>query len=115
MMDRKKKYYDDIIYAISLIDEFLVDINSFSQYTVDKKTKSAVERQLAIIGEAIKKIKKIKEINANELINYHSSIIGFRNILVHSYDSVDDEIVWAIIKRHLAPLKEEVTQRLNES
>jgi uncharacterized protein with HEPN domain len=111
-MDRKKKYYDDIIFAISLIDEFLGDINLFAQYKVDRKTKSAVERQLAIIGEAIK---KIKEIDNNELINYHSSIIGFRNILVHSYDSVDDEMVWAIIKRHLTPLKEEVTQKLKNS
>src|ERR1700761_7355786 len=112
MMDRKKKYYDDIIFAISSIDEFLGDINLFSQYKVDRKTKSAVERQLAIIGEAIK---KIKEIDATELINYHSSIIGFRNILVHSYDSVDDEIVWAIIKRHLIPLKEEISSKLNSN
>ncbi len=89
-MDRKKKYYDDIINAIALIDEFLGDINLFAQYKVDRKTKSAVERQLAIIGEAIK---KVKEIDANELINHHSSIIGFRNILVHSYDSIDDEMV----------------------
>jgi uncharacterized protein with HEPN domain len=108
-MDRSKKYYDDIIFAISLIDEFLADINLFSQYKVDRKTKSAVERQLAIIGEAIK---KIKEIDADELINYHSSIIGFRNILVHSYDSINDEIVWAIIKKHLIPLKEEITKKL---
>jgi uncharacterized protein with HEPN domain len=111
-MDRRKKYYDDIIVAISLIDEFLGEITLFSQYTVDRKTKSAVERQLAIIGEAIK---KIKDIDANELINYHSSIIGFRNILVHSYDSVDDEIVWAIIKRHLIPLKKEITNKLADS
>lgn len=110
-MDRKKKYYDDIIYAINLIDEFLDGINSFAQYQVDRKTKSAVERQLAIIGEAIK---KIKEIDTNELINYHSSIIGFRNILVHSYDSINDEMVWAIIKRHLTPLKEEVILKLKE-
>ncbi|HEY4324787.1 MAG TPA: DUF86 domain-containing protein [Mucilaginibacter sp.] len=109
-MDRKKKYYDDIIYAISLIDEFLTDIHLFAQYKVDRKTKSAVERQLAIIGEAIK---KIKEIDANELINYHTSIIGFRNILVHSYDSIDDELVWAIIKKHLKPLKNEVEAKLN--
>jgi uncharacterized protein YutE (UPF0331/DUF86 family) len=57
-------------------------------------------------------MKKIKEIDAAELINYHSSIIGFRNILVHAYDSIDDEIVWAIIKRHLSPLKEEVAEKL---
>lgn len=79
-MDRKKKYYDDIIFAISLIDEFLIEINLFADYRADRKTKSAVERQLAIIGEAVK---KIKEIDANELINYHSSIIGFRNLLIH--------------------------------
>jgi len=111
-MDQKKKYYKDILYAISLIDEFLGGIDLFSQYQIDRKTKSAVERQLAIIGEAIK---KIKEIDANELINYHSSIIGFRNILVHSYDSVDDEIVWAIIKKHLKPLEDEVSEKLKNS
>lgn len=82
MMDRKKKYYDDIFFSISLIDEFLTDTNLFAEYIVDRKTKSAVERQLAIIGEAIK---KIKEIDSAELIDYHKSIIGFRNILVHSY------------------------------
>jgi uncharacterized protein with HEPN domain len=110
-MDQKKKYYKDILLAISLIDEFLGEINLFSQYKVDRKTKSAVERQLAIIGEAIK---KIKEIDSVELINYHSSIIGFRNILVHSYDSIDDAIVWAIIKKHLKPLQEEVSEKLKK-
>ena len=63
-MDRKKKYYDDIIFAISLIDEFLGEINSYAAYKSDRKTKSAVERQLSIIGEAVK---KMKEIDANEL------------------------------------------------
>jgi uncharacterized protein with HEPN domain len=53
-MDRRKKYYADIIVAISLIEEFLGGITLFSQYKVDRKTKSAIERQLAIIGEAIK-------------------------------------------------------------
>jgi uncharacterized protein with HEPN domain len=110
-MDRKKKYYDDILFAISLIDEFLGDVNLFSQYVVDRKTKSAVERQLAIIGEAIK---KIKEIDSNELISYHSSIIGFRNILVHSYDSINDEMVWAIIKKHLQPLKSGILSKLTD-
>ena len=111
-MDQKKKYFKDILHAITLIDEFLGDINLFSQYTVDKKTKSAVERQLAIIGEAIK---RIKELDSAELINYHKSIIGFRNILVHSYDSIDDEMVWAIIKKHLQPLKDEVAEKLKGS
>ncbi|WP_425414414.1 HepT-like ribonuclease domain-containing protein [Olivibacter sitiensis] len=27
--------------------------------------------------------------------------MAFRNLLVHAYDSVDDTIVWAVIKTHL--------------
>ena len=109
-MDRKKKYYKDILDAISLIEDFLIDIDLFSKYQADRKTKSAVERQLAIAGEALK---KIKDIDPAELINYQANIIGFRNRLVHSYDSIDDEIVWAIIKRHIQPLKKEVADKLN--
>jgi uncharacterized protein with HEPN domain len=109
-VDRKKKYYSDILYAISQIEEFLSDI-TFTLYKKDRKTKSAVERQLSIIGEAVK---CIKQIDSNELINFHSSIIGFRNVLVHSYDSINDEMVWTIIKRNLPSLKEEVTEKLKD-
>lgn len=33
-------------------------------------------------------------------------------MLAHFYDSVDDEIVWAIIKKYLKPLNEEVLKKL---
>jgi len=39
-------------------------------------------------------------------------IVGFRNRLIHAYDSVDPTIVWTIIKRHLSPLKEEIIRKL---
>ncbi len=35
-------------------------------------------------------------------------IVAFRNRLVHAYDSLDNSIVWAIINRHLRPLKSEI-------
>lgn len=108
-MDRKKKYYSDILSSINLIEEFISDMNSFTQYKSDRKTKSAVERQLSIIGEAVK---NIKQIDKDELIAHHSNIIGFRNVLVHSYDSINDEMVWAIITRHLPFLKDEVAEKL---
>jgi uncharacterized protein with HEPN domain len=110
-MDRKKKYYNDILYAITSIEEFLIDVSTFSQYKKDRKTKSAVERQLAIIGEAVK---KIKEIDSTELIADHSKIIGFRNVLVHAYDSVDDGLVWSIVTKHMFVLKDEVAQKLKD-
>jgi len=111
-IERKAKLYYDIVNSINLIEEFLGSINLFEEYTVDLKTKSAIERQLGIVGEAIK---KIKELDSQELIQYHSDIIGFRNILIHNYDSIDDSIVWSIIKKDLTSLKDEVLQKLNAS
>jgi uncharacterized protein with HEPN domain len=108
-MDRKLKLFNDIINSIVLIEEFLGSINLFEEYTVDLKTKSAIERQLGIIGEAIK---KIKDIDPLDLIKFHADIIGFRNILIHNYDNIDDSIVWSIIKEDLIFLKQEVLEKL---
>jgi uncharacterized protein with HEPN domain len=108
-MDRKIKLFTDIITAISLIQEFLGPINLFEDYSVDLKTKSAIERQLGIIGEAVK---KIKDIDPNEPVTAHSDIIGLRNIIIHGYDTVDDNIVWSVIKEDLDVLKNEVLEKL---
>jgi hypothetical protein len=45
--------------AIELIQEFTSDYD-FNKYNTDRKTQSAVERQLAIIGEALNHLKKMK-------------------------------------------------------
>lgn len=105
MTEKSKKYLSDISIAINLIEKFTVDINDFTLYENDLKTQSAVERQLAIIGEALNKLKKIEP---NIKIDGDKQIIGFRNRLVHAYDSIDNSIVWAIIKRHLEKLKNEI-------
>jgi uncharacterized protein with HEPN domain len=38
----------------------------------------------------------------------HRKIVGFRNRLIHAYDAVDSAMVWAIVKKHLEPLRKEV-------
>ena len=53
MTDQRKKYLSDINSAIELIEDFVKNINSFTDYNNDIKTQSAVERQLGIIGEAV--------------------------------------------------------------
>jgi len=58
MTEKGKKYLSDILQAISLIEEFVSDIQNFDNYVKDKKTRSAVERQLSIIGEAVSKYSK---------------------------------------------------------
>ena len=58
MTEKSKKYLSDILRAIVLIEDFTVDISDFKAYQEDLKTQSAVERQLAIIGEALNQLKK---------------------------------------------------------
>jgi uncharacterized protein with HEPN domain len=58
MTEKSKKYLSDIVMAIDLIEEFTSDITDFIRYDSDRKTQSAVERQLAIIGEALNQIRK---------------------------------------------------------
>lgn len=104
-MEKSKKYLSDILMAIDLIEKFTVDVTDFNSYQNDLKTQSAVERQLAIVGESLNQLKKINP--ALNIENDHQ-IIGFRNRLVHAYDSIDNSIVWAILNRHLKKLKEEI-------
>ena len=64
---------------------------------------------MGIIGEAVNKF--LKESEANDLKNA-SQIISLRNRLIHSYDNVDDSIIWSIVTRHLRPLKEEIIKKV---
>jgi uncharacterized protein with HEPN domain len=74
-----------------------------------KKTQSADERQLGIIGEALNKFEKLFP---ESRISNSRKIVGFRNRLIHTYDSVDPSMVWAILKNHLGPLKDEVKSKI---
>jgi uncharacterized protein with HEPN domain len=107
MTDKSLKYLSDISIAIKLIEDFTKEIEDYNAYDQDRKTQSAVERQLAIIGEALNQIRKIEP--AIEIEN-DKQIIAFRNRLVHAYDSIDNSIVWVIINRHLNLLKAEINR-----
>jgi uncharacterized protein with HEPN domain len=109
MTERGKKYLSDIQISIELIESFIKDIDSFETYSADLKTQSAVERQLGIIGEAVN---KFKQECPDEILENSQQIVGFRNRIIHAYDSIDNSIVWVILKRYLSPLKEEVIKKL---
>ena len=58
MTEKEKKYLSDISTSATWIQDFVRDTTSFSEYCRDQKTKSAVERHLGIIGEAVNKYLK---------------------------------------------------------
>jgi len=110
-MDRVSKYLFDIQSCISLIESFLKDIDTFNDYQNDLKTQSAVERQLAIVGEVVN---KLKQEDPSYTLIHAKQIIDFRNRLIHSYDNIDSSIVWVILKKHLPVLKEEIENFINK-
>lgn len=105
MTEKSLKYLSDILMAMELIDDFTQEISDFNAYECDRKTQSAVERQLVLIGEALNKFKKLEP---DIEIQNDRQIVGFRNRLVHAYDSIDNSIVWVILRRYLKPLKSEI-------
>jgi uncharacterized protein with HEPN domain len=86
----------DAISACNLILEFSKEI-TLQEYKINLLVKSAIERQFEILGEALNRIKKIRPEILNEVSDWNR-IISFRNIIVHGYDAIDDEIVFIVIK-----------------
>ena len=78
------------------------DLEKFKQNFLFKR---AIERNLEIIGEAINRI--LKEVPDFPIDNARR-IIGLRNQIIHGYNSVSDENIWAIITSHLPKLKAEI-------
>jgi uncharacterized protein with HEPN domain len=72
-----------------------------------------VERNLRIIGEEVGRLRRDDPETAARL-GEDESIVGFRNVLAHGYDLVDDGIVWDTIKTSLPLLLSEVEELQQE-
>ena len=70
----------------------------------------AIERRLAIIGEALWKASKL---NKHIIVTDQNKIIGLRHILVHDYDLIDDASIWKIVQSNLKILQEETQKYLD--
>ncbi len=108
MTDPKRKYWSDILIALDAIDLHLKGVDSFDRYSASPMVKDAVERRLITIGEAVA---KLIQLDPDDVFEEAERIRAFRNRLVHSYDSTDDTLVWAIIRNHLPPLRKLATER----
>jgi uncharacterized protein with HEPN domain len=106
-----RKYLLDMQIAADRIDRFCAG-KAFDNYLADEMLRSAVERQFEIIGEALARLAK-DDPQVAAVIPDYAKIIGFRNIQIHGYATVDDRIVWGVIENHLAPLRAAVQGRMS--
>jgi uncharacterized protein with HEPN domain len=111
MNDEIRKNLIDILQAAEEIQHFTqgMDLKAYHDSPV---TQRAVERDFEIIGEALNRIKKIDE-DLIEKVSEHHRIIGFRNILIHGYDIIDEKIVWNAVENHLPILLKEIKEILD--
>ncbi|MFT2815568.1 DUF86 domain-containing protein [Leifsonia sp. A12D58] len=100
----------DIHAAAIRIAEFIAGKDGTS-YSTDELRRSAVERQLEIIGEALKKV-RIADPETAQRVPDIARIIGLRNILAHGYAVVDDAVVWSAASQRVPELLAVVDQLL---
>jgi uncharacterized protein with HEPN domain len=101
-----KVLLEDVRLAVHDIQEFTRG-RSLSDYQGDRLLRAGVERLFIIIGEALTRLDKL-DANLAARITDHRKIIGFRNVLVHGYEVIDDQVVWQAIQAHLPILRQEV-------
>lgn len=101
MNERSLKYFYDALVAARAIRHFAAG-RSFDDYCGDDMLSSAIERKFEIIGEALNRIKRESPGNLAQLSDW-PGIVGFRNILAHAYDHVEDAVVWGIVTKHIPP------------
>jgi uncharacterized protein with HEPN domain len=108
--ERDGLYLTHIAEAIEAVSEFTAE--GRQAFFVDRKTQSAVIRQIEIIGEAVKRLSP--ELTASAAEVPWRLIAGTRDRLIHGYFQVDLEAVWAMVSQDLPFLKARV-QTLRDS
>ena len=107
-----RKYLWDAREAAEAVRTF-VSGRTLENYLADLMLRSAVERQLGIVGEALGQLARHAPEIA-ETIPDLSRVVAFRNLLVHGYAQIDDERVWAVVHENLPPLLSAIDRSMRD-
>jgi len=83
-------------------------------YAANALLRSAVERQFEIVGEALWQAARQDPSLDVQIPELHR-IVGLRNRLIHGYDSVDDQLVWDLVRHKLPTLSALLTDLLRSA
>jgi uncharacterized protein with HEPN domain len=93
----------DILTSSHNIQEFTTGLN-FNSFLDDPKTIRAVAFELTTIGEAVRAIPQEIQDKYSEIP--WGEIKGIRNVLIHEYFRLDEEILWKTVKDDIPALIE---------
>jgi len=110
MHDKSPKLLLDALGAIACAQEFVAG-TTLVQYAGDKMRRSAVERQLEILGEACTRLARLEPDFLHSVSNFKLAI-DLRNRIIHGYDAVDDEIIYLTATEDLGALHQALAELL---
>jgi uncharacterized protein with HEPN domain len=105
---------DDRLYLIH-ISESIARIEEYvgggeQEFMASTLIQDAVVRNLQTLAESAKRLSVATQAQHPEIP--WRKVIGFRNVLVHDYLSVDVPKIWEIVARELPALKQSITAML---
>ncbi|MEN8127664.1 MAG: HepT-like ribonuclease domain-containing protein [Planctomycetota bacterium] len=110
MRPEAKKFLYDMQQACESLNGFMAG-KTLDDYLQSELLRSAVERKLMIIGEALNRVLRL-EPDLESQIPDARQIIDFRNILVHGYFAIEHETVWGILEKDLPVLTSQIQKLL---
>lgn len=99
--DRDAAYLWDMLDAARAVKGF-VSSRRYNDYEKDRMLRSAVERNIEIIGEAANRISDAFKKAYPEIP--WKRIIGQRNVLIHEYGEIKHERIWIVAAKRIPEL-----------
>jgi uncharacterized protein with HEPN domain len=91
----------DMLTAARAITSFVAG-KTYAQYEQDLLLRSAVERQIEIVGEAARGVSDAFK-SAHPQLPWRS-IMAQRHRLAHEYGEIDDHLIWTVATVHIPAL-----------
>lgn len=105
------------------VDKLLIDVRiaceevqsftygqTFEMFLSNRLLQLALEREFEIIGEALVRLERIDAEHLELHIPEYRKIIGFRNLVAHGYDIIDDAALWDLAQTHVPELLRKIEQ-----
>jgi uncharacterized protein with HEPN domain len=104
-------HLQDMVTAAAAIGAFIAG-RTPDDYKADLMLRSAVERQLEILGEALARALRLDPTLQSRLPASRGAI-DFRNVIAHEYDALAAATVWDIARNELPGLAADVAVELS--